>query len=264
MAPLIVQIWTRSGFDEDRRVLGVEKYDGTRPSIITDDRGVSYDLRGDSRSRVQRSLPWRENFGREGEHSLTGNHRKDGFTPLETIRSTKAAKGRYDISNISMAFQKMGNGHCGSLLEAPGKLKYLIVAIDYFTKWLEAKPLASITGRQVKNFAFDNIFRTGEFVLRKNKVSKAESTCKLGPKWEGAYEVIEAYKTGAYKLRNINGKEVPRTWHRITYLENATPDGSLPPDEKYNILKFTMTAKGKTRQQTNSPAEGKEHKSPLS
>ncbi|GJU63989.1 reverse transcriptase domain-containing protein [Tanacetum coccineum] len=45
----------------------------------------------------------------------------------------------------------------GRLLEAQGKLKYLIVAVDYFTKWLEAKPVASITGRQVKNFAFDNI-----------------------------------------------------------------------------------------------------------
>nr|GEV33823.1 Pol polyprotein [Tanacetum cinerariifolium] len=38
-----------------------------------------------------------------------------------------------------------------------GKLKYLIVVIDYFTKCLEAKPMASITGKQVKSFAFDNI-----------------------------------------------------------------------------------------------------------
>ncbi|GKB14198.1 reverse transcriptase domain-containing protein [Tanacetum coccineum] len=55
-------------------------------------------------------------------------------------------------------------------------------------------------------------FRTREFVLRKNEVSKAESTCKLRPKWEGPYEIIEAYETGAYKLRNMDGKEVPRTW----------------------------------------------------
>ncbi|GJZ78894.1 reverse transcriptase domain-containing protein [Tanacetum coccineum] len=43
------------------------------------------------------------------------------------------------------------------LLEELRKLKYLIVAIDYFTKWLEAKRLATITGKQIKNFAFDNI-----------------------------------------------------------------------------------------------------------
>ncbi|GKE13299.1 reverse transcriptase domain-containing protein, partial [Tanacetum coccineum] len=213
----------------------------------------------------------------------------------------------------------------GPLPEALEKLKYLIVAVDYFTKWLKAKPVASITGRQVKNFAFDNIvFRfgvmaiiitdngtqlinepfkswaegleiklistsvyhpqanraveranqsimqgiktrlhhlaygtesiipvdigmptrrttrgtdeendvelrlnlnllekrreiaiirearqrhqvekyynqrvhhKGEFVLRKDEVSKAKNTVKLGPKWEGPYEVIEAYGT---------------------------------------------------------------------
>ncbi|GKE95339.1 reverse transcriptase domain-containing protein [Tanacetum coccineum] len=39
----------------------------------------------------------------------------------------------------------------------PGRVKYLIVAIDYFTKWMEAKPLATITGKQVVNFIYDNI-----------------------------------------------------------------------------------------------------------
>nr|GEV29704.1 reverse transcriptase domain-containing protein [Tanacetum cinerariifolium] len=39
----------------------------------------------------------------------------------------------------------------------PGKVKFLIVAIDYFTKWIEAKPVASITGTQVKKFVWDNI-----------------------------------------------------------------------------------------------------------
>nr|GEX10984.1 ribonuclease H-like domain-containing protein [Tanacetum cinerariifolium] len=56
-------------------------------------------------------------------------------------------------------------------------------------------------------------FRTGEFVLRKNNVSKAYSKGKLGPKWKGLYEVIEAYGTGAYKLRIMERAEVPWTWH---------------------------------------------------
>ncbi|GKF36895.1 reverse transcriptase domain-containing protein [Tanacetum coccineum] len=39
----------------------------------------------------------------------------------------------------------------------PGKVNFLIVAIDYFTKWIEAKPVATITGNQVKKFVWDNI-----------------------------------------------------------------------------------------------------------
>ncbi|GJY71573.1 reverse transcriptase domain-containing protein [Tanacetum coccineum] len=39
----------------------------------------------------------------------------------------------------------------------PRKVKFLIVAIDYFTKWIEAKPVATITGNQIKKFVWDNI-----------------------------------------------------------------------------------------------------------
>nr|GEX82908.1 reverse transcriptase domain-containing protein [Tanacetum cinerariifolium] len=36
--------------------------------------------------------------------------------------------------------------------EGSGKVKFLIVAMDYFTEWIEAKAVATITGRQVKKF----------------------------------------------------------------------------------------------------------------
>nr|GEV12308.1 reverse transcriptase domain-containing protein [Tanacetum cinerariifolium] len=45
----------------------------------------------------------------------------------------------------------------GALSEGPGRLKYIIVAIDYFNKWMEAKPLAKITGKEVKKFVWENI-----------------------------------------------------------------------------------------------------------
>ncbi|GJZ98862.1 hypothetical protein Tco_0671315 [Tanacetum coccineum] len=37
-------------------------------------------------------------------------------------------------------------------------------------------------------------FKVGEFVLRKNEVSRAANTCKLGPTWEGPYKVIKAFQ----------------------------------------------------------------------
>nr|GFB79995.1 reverse transcriptase domain-containing protein [Tanacetum cinerariifolium] len=45
----------------------------------------------------------------------------------------------------------------GPFPEGPGKVKFLIVAINYFTKWIEAKPVATIMGAQVKKFMWDNI-----------------------------------------------------------------------------------------------------------
>nr|GEY91860.1 reverse transcriptase domain-containing protein [Tanacetum cinerariifolium] len=234
-------------------------------------------------------------------------------------------------------------------LEGLGKVKFLIVAMDYFTKWIEAKPVATINGNQVKKFVWDNIvcrfelpgeiisdngkqfqdnpfkdcpregikakldaesknwieelsyvlwahhtmikssngdtpfsltykteavipakivmstlrtaevnliqnyealginldlleekreqaaireaksktktekyynskvrsarFKSGGLVYCNNYASRAEDTRKLGPKWEGPYEVTEALGKGAYKLRDRGGKQLSRTWN---------------------------------------------------
>ena len=36
-------------------------------------------------------------------------------------------------------------------------MKFLVVGIDYFTKWVVAEPLANITQQNVKNFVWKNI-----------------------------------------------------------------------------------------------------------
>ncbi|GJT73924.1 reverse transcriptase domain-containing protein [Tanacetum coccineum] len=247
-------------------------------------------------------------------------------------------------------FYKWGIDIAGPFPKGPGKVKFLIVAIDYFTKWIEAKPVATITGNQVKKFVWDNIvckfglpgeivsdngkhfrdnpfkdwslregikarldekskdwigelsrvlwahrtmikssngetpfsltygteavipaeigmptlrtaevdltkndealeinldlieekreqaaiqeakskakmekyynskvrstsFRPGDMVYRSNDASHAKDGGKLGPKWEGPYEVTESLGKGAYKLKDRNGNELPRTWN---------------------------------------------------
>ncbi|GJU83720.1 hypothetical protein Tco_1286085 [Tanacetum coccineum] len=53
-------------------------------------------------------------------------------------------------------------------------------------------------------------FKPGDLVYRNNEASHAEDTMKLGPKWEGPYEVTEALRKAAYKLRDHDGKQLPR------------------------------------------------------
>nr|GEW92858.1 reverse transcriptase domain-containing protein [Tanacetum cinerariifolium] len=216
-------------------------------------------------------------------------------------------------------FYKWGIDIAGPFPEGPGKVKFLIVAMDYFTKWIEAKAMATITGGQVKKFVWDNIvcrfgisgeiisengkqfadnpfkdcryqahrtmiksshgdthfsltygteavipaeigiptyrttavdvelrlnldlleerrelaamieakskskmmkyhnfrvrgvaFKPGDFVYRSNDASHAVAGGKLGPKWEGPYEVTDALGNGAYKLRSTDGTVLPR------------------------------------------------------
>nr|GEV70512.1 reverse transcriptase domain-containing protein [Tanacetum cinerariifolium] len=56
-------------------------------------------------------------------------------------------------------------------------------------------------------------FRPGDFVYRSNDASHAVDGGKLGPKWEGPYEVTKALGDGAYKLRSTDGTVLSRTWN---------------------------------------------------
>ncbi|GKC10270.1 reverse transcriptase domain-containing protein [Tanacetum coccineum] len=56
-------------------------------------------------------------------------------------------------------------------------------------------------------------FKPGDLVYRNNEASRVEDTGKLGPKWKGPYEVTEALEKGAYKLRDRDGNQLPRTWN---------------------------------------------------
>nr|GEY56445.1 reverse transcriptase domain-containing protein [Tanacetum cinerariifolium] len=56
-------------------------------------------------------------------------------------------------------------------------------------------------------------FKPGDFVYRSNDASHAVAGGKLGPKWEGPYEVTEALGNRAYKLRSTDGTVLPRTWN---------------------------------------------------
>nr|GEZ56396.1 reverse transcriptase domain-containing protein [Tanacetum cinerariifolium] len=237
-------------------------------------------------------------------------------------------------------FYNWGIDIAGPFSEGLGKVKFLIVAIDYFTKWIEARPVITITGTQVKKFIWENIvcrfgllgeivsnngkqfrdnpfkdwceklsirqcfasvkhpqanglveranrslgegikaraeevipteigmptlrtakvdmvknnealdisldlleekreqvaiqearnkakiegyynarvrstsFLPGDFVYQNNEASHAKDGGKLGPKWEGPYEVTKALGKGAYRLRDRNGHTLLQTWN---------------------------------------------------
>ncbi|XP_015958269.2 uncharacterized protein LOC107482334 [Arachis duranensis] len=60
-------------------------------------------------------------------------------------------------SDISWPFNQWGLDILGPFPTAPGQVKFLIVGIDYFSKWVEAQPLAKITSQQMISFVWKNI-----------------------------------------------------------------------------------------------------------
>jgi ribonuclease HI len=53
--------------------------------------------------------------------------------------------------------QRWGLDLLGPLPPAQGNLRYVVVAVEYFSKWIEAKPLATITSVTVQKFFWQNI-----------------------------------------------------------------------------------------------------------
>nr|GEX24226.1 hypothetical protein [Tanacetum cinerariifolium] len=82
-----------------------------------------------------------------------------------------------------------------------GMPTYRIVAVDMVNNDKELR------------LNLDLLEEPGYFVYRSNDASHAVAGGKLGPKWEGLYEVTEALGNRAYKLRCSDGTVLPRTWN---------------------------------------------------
>ncbi|GKF79317.1 reverse transcriptase domain-containing protein [Tanacetum coccineum] len=54
-------------------------------------------------------------------------------------------------------FSQWGIDIVGPLPTTPRGARFLVVAIDYFTKWVKAKPLISTTGKHMETFVWEHI-----------------------------------------------------------------------------------------------------------
>ncbi|GKU93606.1 hypothetical protein SLEP1_g7183 [Rubroshorea leprosula] len=62
-------------------------------------------------------------------------------------------------------FAQWGVDLLGPFIKGKGGCTFLVVAVDYFTKWIEAKPLSTTTERKIEEFLFNSILcssATGE------------------------------------------------------------------------------------------------------
>nr|GEV10969.1 reverse transcriptase domain-containing protein [Tanacetum cinerariifolium] len=94
--------------------------------------------------------------------------------------------------------------------EAPG------INLDLLEEKREQAKIREAKSKATMENYYNSKVRSASFKLRdlmyhNNDASRAEDTGKLGLKWEGLYEVTEALGKGEYKLRDRDGKQLPRT-----------------------------------------------------
>ncbi|RVW76719.1 Gag-Pol polyprotein [Vitis vinifera] len=77
---------------------------------------------------------------------------------MSKIRSHSTyAINSIEIGLRPMAFRAVGMDIVGPLPTAPAQKKFLLVATDYFSKWVEAEAYASIKDKDVTKFVWKNI-----------------------------------------------------------------------------------------------------------
>jgi hypothetical protein len=57
---------------------------------------------------------------------------------------------------------------------------------------------------------FKNI-KPGHLVLR--RVANPDTVGKLQPKWKGPFLVVSSLRPGSYRLKDMDGNDIPRTWN---------------------------------------------------
>ena len=86
---------------------------------------------------------------------------------IELVKKCKVCQEQAKISHLPSEsltsvtnpwpFQLWGLDILGPLPIGKGQCKFVVVAVDYFTKWVEAEPLATITEQKVRNFVWRTI-----------------------------------------------------------------------------------------------------------
>ncbi|VFQ69562.1 unnamed protein product [Cuscuta campestris] len=108
----------------------------------------------------------------EAEQVMEEVHAGNLFRPPRSIREgTGEAFNKLYPHQHSYPVRAVGVDLVGALPRGTGNVRYVIVAIDYFTKWVEAAPLASITGAQCQKFLAKQVicrFGVPEHVITDN------------------------------------------------------------------------------------------------
>ena len=77
-------------------------------------------------------------------------------TLCECLNTTRGAN---DADNRNLAFRPMGYWYNRTTPYGKEAIKFLIVAIDYFTKWVKVEPITTIKEANITSFVWKNIVR---------------------------------------------------------------------------------------------------------
>jgi hypothetical protein len=70
---------------------------------------------------------------------------------------TKHPPEELKFNFLALALLTMGGRHSRTLTSRKGGVRFVVVAVDYFTKWTEVESLMNITAKSIEQFLWKNV-----------------------------------------------------------------------------------------------------------
>ena len=120
----------------------------------------------------------------------------------EAFSKYPLTKGNLNPISCPWPFAQWGLDIVGHFLRAIGNRKFIIVATDHFTKWVEAKALANIRDVDVKKFIWKNIITRFEIPETSISDNILQFDSKAFQKYYKDLGIKNQYFTPAYLQSN--------------------------------------------------------------
>ncbi|GJX36483.1 reverse transcriptase domain-containing protein [Tanacetum coccineum] len=148
-----------------------------------------------------------------------------GHEALEILKAChEGPTGGHHSANLTA---RKGIDFMGPFLSSKGNT-YILVAVDYFSKWVEAKALSANDARE-DEMTHDlmitiEIFNVGDQVLLFNSRLKIFSG-KLKTRWSGPFTIAQVFPYGTVELSQPDGPNFKVNGHRVKHYFG----GDIPP-----------------------------------
>ncbi|KAL0285764.1 UNVERIFIED_CONTAM: hypothetical protein Sangu_2764900 [Sesamum angustifolium] len=112
---------------------------------------------------------------------------------------------------VACPFDQWGIDILGPFPPAPAQKKFIILAVEYFSKWVEVEALAKILEKEVINFIWKNII--SRIDIPRLLISDNGAQLQACPRMGKTIQSDQSQEDGMDKLQELEGKDLPRPWN---------------------------------------------------
>jgi hypothetical protein len=193
------------------------------------------------------------------------NMNKDSMTIVRNcdkcqrfVNNTK--KPPEDLSSISSPwpFSQWGVDIVGPLPQGKGSVRFAVVTVDYFTKWVEVKPVVNITAKSIEHFLWKNVvYRYGvphAFVTDNEK----QFDCKSFRMWCAELHIRNYFLSPGHPQANGQVEATNKTIFKILKKKLGDRKGDWADDLPGVLWVYQTTRRTRTKETPYALAFGTE------